>query len=227
MLWMTKPPAKASSANSAESLRTTPARAIQAPARAGPQRLGAVPAWHFDRRRQPREEQPASTSAHQGVAMHHERDRPCTRRRQPRAAAPASARRPPAPPTAVAQTTRPGCTRRRRPCGAGRGRPATGRLLDGQERPDLVAAGADDADGAAAISSRKKLRVEREHDAGEDHQDRADDQHPPPAEAVGPRREPQRDDRVADQGQRQQQADRALLRPSAARYSTRMTDSRP
>ena len=52
------------------------------------------------------------------------------------------------------------------------------RLLDRQERPDLVAAGADDADGRGDREHREDGRG-HEHQARHEHQAGAREQHPP------------------------------------------------
>ena len=58
----------------------------------------------------------------------------------------------------------------------------------------------------ARMSSGSQL-VNAKTTPGEDHQDRAGDQHPAAAEPVGVGRQPQRDDRVADERQGQDEAD--------------------
>ena len=98
---------------------------------------------------------------------------------------------------------------RRRPPAVGHGL-AERRLLDGEERADLVAGRGDDPDRADEDEQRQPARV-REDDARDDHQGRAGDQDPAPAEAVGVRRQPQRDDRVADERQGQHDADRQRI----------------
>ena len=54
---------------------------------------------------------------------------------------------------------------------------------------------------------------QREGDPGDDHQERAGDQHAPATEPVGVGRQPQRDHRVADQRERQDDADRDGVEP--------------
>ena len=81
-----------------------------------------------------------------------------------------------------------------------------GRLLHGQEGADLVAAWADDADGGGHEEHHEDRRG-REHEASRQQQDGARDQDAPPAQAVGMGRQPQRDGHVAQERERQQQAD--------------------
>ena len=85
-----------------------------------------------------------------------------------------------------------------------------GGLLDGQERPDLVAGRRDDADGAGQDEQRDEAG-EREDDPGQDHQRGAGDEDAPPSEPVGVGRQPQRDDRVADERQGQDDPDRQRI----------------
>ena len=93
-----------------------------------------------------------------------------------------------------------------------RDRLGEGGLLDGEERPDLVAGRRDHADRAGEDEQRDPAR-EREDDAGDDHQDGAGDEDPPPAEPVGVGRQPQRDDRVADEREGQDEADGQRVEP--------------
>ena len=78
-------------------------------------------------------------------------------------------------------------------------------LLDRQERPDFVPAGTDDPDRPRYDEEQEVARPGEGH-AGRHHQDRADDQHPPPSQPVGAGRQVQRHGGVADQRERQQQA---------------------
>ena len=78
-------------------------------------------------------------------------------------------------------------------------------LLDGQERPDLIAARAYDADRPCneqkkEVSCRAERHASREVDC-------SSDEHAPPPEPVGLRRKEQRDDEVAGKRQRQKKAD--------------------
>ena len=109
----------------------------------------------------------------------------------------------------VADEVVPGERRRPAPVRDGLGQ---GGLLDGQERADLVAGRRDDADGAGQDQQRDEAR-EREDDPGQDHQGRTRDEHAAPPEPVGVGRQPQRDDRVADQRQGQDDPDRQRVEP--------------
>ena len=100
------------------------------------------------------------------------------------------------------------------------------RLLDGEERADLVAARADDADRRRDQQHREHRRGDERH-AGGEHQDRADDQDPAPPDPVRMGGQPQRDGGVAEERQGQQQPDLAADRPIAARYRTRTTERKP
>ena len=80
-----------------------------------------------------------------------------------------------------------------------------GRLLDREERPDLVAAGADDADGRRQ-QQHPEVVADREDGARQDHQQGSRDEHPATAQTVRVRRQPQADGRVADQRQGQDEA---------------------
>ena len=66
-----------------------------------------------------------------------------------------------------------------------------------------------------ASNEQPELAGGREDEPGRGHQQRADDQHAPAADAIGARREEQRDDGVADERQRQQQAGLRLAQPEA------------
>ncbi len=87
-----------------------------------------------------------------------------------------------------------------------------GGLFDGKERPDLAAGGGDDPDRPGQDQQRHPTR-EGEDDAGDDHQSRPDHEDPPTAEPVGIGREPQRDERVADEREGQDQTDRERVEP--------------
>ena len=93
-----------------------------------------------------------------------------------------------------------------------RGCLAEGRLLDRQERPDLVATRADDTDGRGEDQERHPAR-QGKSDAGDDHQQRAGDENTSPPESIRTGGQPQRDDRVADQRQGEDQADRDRVDP--------------
>ena len=64
----------------------------------------------------------------------------------------------------------------------------------------------------ARMSSGTQL-VSAKTTPGHDHEDGPGDEHPPPAEPVGVRRQPQRDDRVADERQGQDEPDRQRVEP--------------
>ena len=93
---------------------------------------------------------------------------------------------------------------RRRPTGVRRGL-AEGRLLDGEERTDLIAGRADDPDRRGEDQQRDPAR-HREQRPGADHQEGARDQDAAPPDPVGARRQPQRDHRVPDQRESQDRA---------------------
>ena len=80
-------------------------------------------------------------------------------------------------------------------------------LLDGEERPDLVAGRADDPDGGREDQERNPARG-NERDPGDHHQERPGEEDPPAPEPVGAGRQPERDDRVADERQGQDDPDR-------------------
>ena len=103
----------------------------------------------------------------------------------------------------VADEVVPGEGRGPSPVGDGLGQR---RLLDREERPDLVAGRRHDADRAGQDEQRQPGR-EREDDARQEHQRGAGDQHATAAEPVGVGREPERDDRVADERQGQHDPD--------------------
>jgi hypothetical protein len=86
------------------------------------------------------------------------------------------------------------------------------RLLDRQERADLLPAGADDADGAGD-EEQPDARRRGEDEAGGGHQQRADEERAPAPDAIGAGGEEQRDQRVAGERRRQQQPDVRLAQP--------------
>ena len=63
---------------------------------------------------------------------------------------------------------------------------------------------------AARIRSGTQIG-NREHETRQDHQERPSDQDPAPAKSIGTRREPERDQRVADEGQGQDDPDRGAV----------------
>ncbi len=91
-----------------------------------------------------------------------------------------------------------------------RDEPGQRRLLDGQEWSDLAAARADDADDRGDDEDRHEGR-RREYDRGAAHEDGAEDEDASTAEAIGMGGQPQRDERVTDERQEQQQADRRAI----------------
>ena len=66
-----------------------------------------------------------------------------------------------------------------------------------------------------ATTSSDSRGGEGERQARGRHQRRADDQHPPSADAIGARRQVQRDERVADERRREQDPDLGLVEPDA------------
>ena len=86
------------------------------------------------------------------------------------------------------------------------------RLFDGEERSHLVARRTDHADGGRHQQHDIDGRGDKHQAGGEDEQ-RADDQHAPAAKTIGVGGQPQRDDDIAEQGQRQQQADLEPAQP--------------
>jgi hypothetical protein len=71
-----------------------------------------------------------------------------------------------------------------------RGPLAEGSLLDGEERPDLVAGRADDPDRRGDDEERHGAR-QRERDAGHDHQQGPGDEHTPTSESICACRQPE------------------------------------
>ena len=63
-----------------------------------------------------------------------------------------------------------------------------------------------DPDGCR-YQEENKVAGDSKKASGKHHQDSADDEHSPPADAVRVRRNPQRDDRISDEGQGQEEAD--------------------
>jgi hypothetical protein len=81
-------------------------------------------------------------------------------------------------------------------------------MLDGQERPDLTAAGADDPDRPRHEQQPEVVGQGEQH-PGESHEQGAGDEHPPPAEPVRHRGQPEGEARVAQEDQGQEHADLA------------------
>ena len=79
-------------------------------------------------------------------------------------------------------------------------------LLHGQERANLIAGRGDDPDHSGQDEQRQLVR-DRKDRAGQEHEPAADHQDAPAAHPIGVRRQPQRDDRVAQEGQRQDDPD--------------------
>jgi hypothetical protein len=80
-----------------------------------------------------------------------------------------------------------------------------GGLLNGQERSDLIAAWAYNANGAGK-NQKQEIVNERERQTGGSHQNGADDEHAPSPNSVGAGSEIQGDHRIPDKSQRKQQA---------------------
>ena len=88
------------------------------------------------------------------------------------------------------------------------------RLLDWKKRTDLVATWADDADGPRD-QQKDEIRREREREARRRHERSADDQRAAASEPVGPGREPERDQRVADERECEQEANLRWSEPQS------------
>ena len=82
-------------------------------------------------------------------------------------------------------------------------------LLDRQERSDLIAARADDADQRRG-TDQPRQRSRGQNCPGEYDQQGADEQHPPTTEAVRRGRDPEGEDHISEQGQAEQQPDGGL-----------------
>jgi len=80
------------------------------------------------------------------------------------------------------------------------------RLLNGQERPDLVAARTEHADDRRH-DQQHDIATERKDDAGQQHQSCTQQQHAFPSDAIRRGGDPQRDACVADQRESEQRTD--------------------
>ena len=80
-----------------------------------------------------------------------------------------------------------------------------GGLFDRKERPNFMPARADYADGSRDDEEEKILR-RGERDTGSRHENRSHDQHAPPTDAVGSRREQKGNRHIARECQRQKQS---------------------
>ncbi len=172
MLWITKPPPKASSENRPDSLSTTrrersqaqqAAAALVAPAVRRPTSVAG------DRQREQRHQ----AHAHHGVSGHADAVTV-----DPGSRGPVAGRRRAAPPASEPAAVANGPDQRvpgedARAAAVGNDL-RQGRLLDRQERADLVAAGADDARSVAAANRTRKTSARAKTSAGRHHQQRPD-----------------------------------------------------
>jgi hypothetical protein len=85
-------------------------------------------------------------------------------------------------------------------------------LFDREKRPNFIAAWTDDADGTSD-NKKEQIAGARESQARGCHENRTDDQHAPPSNAIRSGCQVQRDDHVAHQGQRKHQAGLPLREP--------------
>ena len=86
-------------------------------------------------------------------------------------------------------------------------------LFDGKKRSDLITTRTDDAD-RCGDQKEDEIPCQCEKETGKDHQEGAQDEHPPPANSVGRGRYPQGDDRIPEEGQREQEPYLRLLETS-------------
>ena len=86
------------------------------------------------------------------------------------------------------------------------------RLLDGKERADLVAGRRDDPDRRCDDQERRPAG-ERERHAGADHQQATHEEHAASSDPIGMRRQPERDQRVADEREREDRPDGEGVQP--------------
>lgn len=73
------------------------------------------------------------------------------------------------------------------------------------KRPNFITAWTDDADGASD-NKKEHIAGARERQTPGDHENRSDDQHPPPSSAIRSCGQLQRDDHVAHDGQGKDEA---------------------
>jgi len=89
-----------------------------------------------------------------------------------------------------------------------------GGLLNRQKRPHLIAAWADNANGAGE-NQKQEIVSERESQTGSSHQNGADKEHAPSPDPVGASGEKKRDDSIPDKRQCKQQASLGIVESDA------------
>ena len=87
-----------------------------------------------------------------------------------------------------------------------------GGLFDREKRSHFIAARTDDANGTGD-DEEKKVAGTRKSQARGGHEDRSDDQHPPPSDTIRSRCQVKRDNDITDQRQRKNEAHLCLGKP--------------